>query len=435
VRATLFSLGFPTGSPLSGRVRGRTELFLLPRLLHLDDQTLDGRCDADLVIGGTWDAPLLTGSARVRDARYENFRTGTVLEALGLDARARGGGLDLNATATDGEQGRVSARGAVDLRQQHYVCDLFLDACRLLRLDLAQSTATGALRLQGTLENATLNGNLTLDPTTIRLPSSTPPDLARIDIQEINANATRPRTPPRPAAFTTALDLRLGIPARMHVQGRGLDSEWSGQIHVGGSQERPALNGEMTLLRGKFEFLDRIFELTKGVLTLDGDTPPNPYLDVLGETQILDTLVQVRLNGPTRDFRLTLSSVPMLPQDELLSMILFGRSQRQISPLQAVRLAQAAAELTGVGAAPDVLGAIKSRLGLQEVDVSKDDNDDTAIGIGGYVGGKYYVRTQRSVSGKDSTKVEVQLTPKISVETEIGSDSRQGGGVSWKHDY
>ena len=63
------------------------------------------------------------------------------------------------------------------------------------------------------------------------------------------------------------------------------------------------------------------------------------------------------------------------------------------------------------------------------------EDKDTSVGVGGYVGGKYYVRTQRSVSGQDKTKVEVQLTPSISVETEVGGDSRQGGGVSWKHSY
>ena len=83
----------------------------------------------------------------------------------------------------------------------------------------------------------------------------------------------------------------------------------------------------------------------------------------------------------------------------------------------------------------DFLDSIKSSLGLQEVDVTKDEDDNTAVGVGGYFGGKYYIRTQRSVSGQDRTKVEVQLTPKISVETEVGSDSRQGGGVMWKHDY
>jgi len=39
------------------------------------------------------------------------------------------------------------------------------------------------------------------------------------------------------------------------------------------------------------------------------------------------------------------------------------------------------------------------------------------------------------VSGQDKTTVEIHLTPDISVETEVGSDSRQGGGINWKHDY
>lgn len=116
-------------------------------------------------------------------------------------------------------------------------------------------------------------------------------------------------------------------------------------------------------------------------------------------------------------------------------MILFGRSARQISPLQAVRLAQAAAEMTGLGTGPDVLNNLKSSLGLQEVEFSQDDKDNTAVGVGAYWGGKYYIRTERSLSGQDRTKVEVQLTPKISVETEVGGDSREGGGVNWKHDY
>ena len=182
--------------------------------------------------------------------------------------------------------------------------------------------------------------------------------------------------------------------------------------------------------------LFRSFDLTRGTISLSGETPPNPFLDILGECRVMDTLIQVRINGPARNFKLTLSSTPPLPQDELLSMILFGRSLREISPLQAVRLAQAAAALTGVGGAGmGVFDSIKAALGLQEVDIGRDDEGNTAVGIGGYVGGKYYVRTQSSVSGQDRTKIEIQLSPKISVETEIGSDSRQGGGVNWRKDY
>ena len=324
----------------------------------------------------------------------------------------------------------------MDLDALAYAFDARLDDCRLLRMDLIQGTASGDLGFSGSPSSGmSLQGFLTLDPSQVRIPKSMPADVTLIEVREINTNATEKPKAALPAPLRVALDLGVHIPARMSVQGRGLDSEWSGGLHIQGSHDKPAVSGEMTLLRGKLEFLDRVFDLTKGSLNFNGDSPPNPFLDVVGEVLVLETQIQVHLTGSARSPRLTLSSVPSLPQDELLALILFGRSTRQISPLQAVRLAQAAAEMTGVGTTPDILSGLKSSLGLQEVEVSRDEEDNTSVGIGGYVGGKYYIRTERSVSGKDKTKVEVQLTPKISVETEIGADSHEGGGINWKHDY
>ena len=431
----LFTPVLDENPPVSGQLAGHAKLALLPHFLRLDDQILEGDCTLDFRVAGTWAEPLFTGTARVRDASYENFHSGTVLRDLSLDADAAGSTLTAKLRATDGEHGTAQAGGQVDLLTFRHVFDVLFDDFALLRQDLVQSTAEGELRLQGNTERTRLGGNMTLDPTSVRLPAKTPADLAQIEVHEINASATRQEPTGKASTYPVDLDLRVSIPARLSVKGRGLDSEWSGNLRVDGTQSQPLVAGEMNLLRGKFVFLDRTFDLTKGLVTLSGESPPNPFLEILGETRILENLIQVRISGPARDFRLSLSSVPDLPQDELLAMILFGRSLRQISPLQAVRLAQAAAEMAGVGAGPDFLDSLKSQLGLQEVDVTKDENDNTAVGVGGYVGGKYYIRTQSSVSGQDRTKVEIQLTPKISVETEVGADSRQGGGVMWKHDY
>lgn len=436
VAINLLAPRFLPDTSLSGQLAGRAKLLLLPRLLQLDDQSMDGDCDLDFRLAGTWENPEFMGSAQVQGARYENFRSGTILERVNVDAKADGQVLTLKMNATDGGKGTAEAVGQVDLLTFRHIFDVFLNAFQLIRQDLAQSTAKGGLRLQGNLDGGELLGTMTLDPTTIRLPSKLPADLARIEVQEINTKAPPQIRRQTASDYLLALDLNVAIPARMTVEGRGLESEWSGNLRVGGNHVQPVISGEMNLVRGKFDFLDRVFELTQGSVLLGGENPPSPFLEVLGETQILDNLIQVRISGPARDFRLSLTSVPALPQDELLAMILFGRSLRQISPLQAVRLAQAAAEMTGLGGAtPDFLDSIKSSLGLQEVDVTRDDQDNTAVGIGGYVGGKYYVRTQSSVSGQDRTRVEIQITPKISVETEVGSDSRQGGGVMWKHDY
>ncbi len=422
-------------TPVSGKIMANADLAVLPHFLRLDDQSMNGTVEMRFLVGGAPSAPTLDGSALIRNASYENHRTGTHLNDLRASLQAHDSILTADLSGSDGRTGRVEAQGMLNVASRTYVADITLRAARILDLDSFQSTVNGAVHARGDEDSAHLSGDLTLDPTEFRLPRSMPADLPRIDIAHINTPPSQ--SAPRPAArpFATELDLNIHVPARFFVTGRGLDSEWAGRVRVQGSPTQPRVTGTVNLLRGRFEFLDRSFDLTQGALSLDGATPPNPYLDVIGETQVLETTAQVHLLGPAKNFRLTLSSVPALPADEILAMVLFGRSSRQISPLQAVRLAQAAAQLTGIGATPDFLGSIKTRLGLQEVNVDKDEDDATNVGVGGYLGGKYYVRTQRSVSGQDKTKVDIQITPKISVETEIGADSRQGGGVTWKHDY
>jgi translocation and assembly module TamB len=404
VQASLHSLRLSPDARLNGRIQGRTRLSLLPHVLRLDDQTLEGDCDIDYRIGGTWDDPTLVGKASVLDARYENFRSGTVIAGIRAEARAEGSRIVAEASGTDGHEGRTWAQGLVDLTDWSYSVDANMEAFRLLRTDLVRSVVAGTGQLHGAPgEDMSLKGSLTMDPTEVRLPPSVSRQAPHIEVREINTDGDAPPDTRRKPRFPLYLDLNVRVPARLSVQGRGLDSEWSGTLHLGGTQIEPVITGEANLLRGKLDFLDRTFDLTKGSLAFNGETPPNPFLDITGEVRVLDTLIQVNLSGPARSPRLALSSTPPLPQDELLSMILFGRSMREISPLQAVRLAQAAAEMTGIGDAGfDFMKSLKSKLGLQELEVSRDEDDNTAVGVGGYIGGKYYFRTKSSVSGQDT---------------------------------
>lgn len=410
------------------------QLSLLAPVLQLDDQRFSGASHGQFRISGNLSAPSINGKMDITNATYENFRTGTWLRDVHGTLRTQGRSASFSMQGTDGETGRLDVSGDVDFASLRYGVDVQTNSARVVRQDYLQSTVSTVLRLRGTESAASLRGEIIVEKTDFRIPPVLPPDVATIQIDEVNG-------PPAPATASAAtegmpldLDIAVKIPSQFTVRGRGLDSEWSGALRISGEHTAPRIIGDVTLLRGQFDFLDRLFTLSKGELSLDGSIPPNPYLDIVGETEIPDGAAGVHITGPAKNFRLTLSSTPALPTDEILAMILFGRSSRQISPLQALQLAQAAAEMSGVGAAPDVLGAIKSTLGLQEVSMDSEDKD-TSIGVGGYVGGKYYLRTQRSVSGQDKTKVEVQLTPQISVETEVGGDSRQGGGVSWKHDY
>lgn len=425
-------------APLSGSCVLHAGLSMIPPLLGLDDQSMSGKTDVNFKLGGTISSPVLTGMAEIHDATYEHFRFGTRLRHVEGNLAAHGTHVEMNATADDGgagnSTGQAQARGRGDLQEHSATLDVQLNNFRLLRMDTAQGTASGDLRFHITDNRPTLGGKLTLMPLNIQIPKSMPPEFVRIAIEERGNPYVKPAK--QAAALPPiAMNLGLSMPAQCFVSGRGLNSEWSGNLDIRGTSAAPQISGALQLLHGRFEFLDRTFDLTKGALAFDGSLPPNPYLDISAQSQIQDTTAMVQITGPASQFQLVLSSVPALPSDEILAMILFGRSSRQLSPLQAVRLAQAAAEFTGIEAGPDVLDKFKKTLGLQNIEMGRDAKNNPTIGVGGYFGGKYYIRTERTVSGEDSTRVEIQITPQLRLETEVGTDSRQGAGVTWQKDY
>ncbi len=78
--------------------------------------------------------------------------------------------------------------------------------------------------------------------------------------------------------------------------------------------------------------------------------------------------------------KITLSSIPILPQDEVLSQLLFNTSTSQLSPFQLARIATALASIAGVntgGGAGGILGSVRQGLGLDELSIGSGMGNPT----------------------------------------------------------
>src|SRR5262249_42210244 len=104
----------PTG-PVRANIKGSGEFGLLMPLVGLAEDRASGRYAIDLTVGGTLVKPSIQGSAKLDNGRYENFASGAVLGNLSLAATGANDQLNLQLTASDGEGGKVDARGALHL--------------------------------------------------------------------------------------------------------------------------------------------------------------------------------------------------------------------------------------------------------------------------------------------------------------------------------
>src|SRR5690606_38271345 len=152
------------------------------------------------------------------------------------------------------------------------------------------------------------------------------------------------------------IGLNLNLTGReIHVRGRGLNVELTANARVRGTIAQPQLTGTANVVRGDYEFAGKRFVFDdRGTVTLSTD-PSRIRLNLEAVREDPALTAVIRVTGTAAEPKIALTSTPALPQDEILSQVLFGRSAAQLSPFEAAQLASAVASLAG-GGGFDVLG-------------------------------------------------------------------------------
>lgn len=416
---------------------------LVPQVGHrlTGDALLEGR------LGGTPDDLQVSLMARIDSGRYENLQWGTVLDQLTASASlAENGTVSVEAKATDGGKGRVAVIGSLEADDLQDVPDLAaeitLTQATLIRRDDLTATLEGQVSYTGSTDAGVLAGNLRTQRVEVQIGDTFGGGVPELNIIEVNADLLdRPnRTGVTATRFGDAVDVSIGIdlPGQVFIRGDGLDSEWRGDLHVGGRLSAVRLYGYVAVLRGGYDFLGKRFSLINSRIAFQGAERVTPLLDVKAVNEQANLTATIQVTGTPDDPEINLESTPALPRDEILARVLFGQSLAQLGPGQALAVAQAAAKLTGIGGGGgglDFTGAIRSSLGLDVLSIGGDASGPS-VAAGKYIDDKIYVGVEQGVGeGSGRVSVEVELTPRVSVETRASSGAGADIGINWKFDY
>jgi len=439
-------LGLPPRGEIQGHVKGEASLAPISGILNLEDQVIEGIANITLSLMGDMREPRLKGIVHISNGVYENTRIGTLIKDIEISIRGDDQGLVVeDARATDGERGAISAKGFINIisaKELHAEANLTLTEFLLLRRHNLNAKADGHLTFTGSQGQAILAGRLKVGPAEFSIPERLPPEVAEIEVIEINHPGEEQKTEPAPSprmGRAASLDLAVDFPGRIFVRGRGLDSEWKGTLHVGGDTRAPMITGNLSIVRGSFDLFGKRFALAAGDIHFDGSVPSLPTFDVTAENRRKDLTSRIRFSGTPSALSLKLESDPPFPSDEILARVLFGRSVTEVTPLQAVRLAQAVNTLSGrSGGVLDFMGRTRMFIGVDQLGIrqSEEGSGVTSVTVGKYLAEGIYLEMDKGVGTEPSKiSVEVDLTPNITIESETGSDSRGGGILNWKWDY
>jgi translocation and assembly module TamB len=159
---------------------------------------------------------------------------------------------------------------------------------------------------------------------------------------------------------------------------------------------------------------------------------------VLGEARAEEVTAKLHVSGFASAPDVILGSDPEMPSEEILSRMLFGRSVSSITSVQGVRLALAARTLAGEGGGFDVMGNIREVLGVDQLEVRQtgQDIEETTISAGKYLKDGVYLELEKGTGPETGkTSMEIEVTPNITLETEIGENAEGGIGINWKKNY
>jgi translocation and assembly module TamB len=236
------------------------------------------------------------------------------------------------------------------------------------------------------------------------------------------ARRARAREGSAPPPSPIQLAINLTAPRRIFVRGRGLNVELALDAQVRGTITRPDLSGTARVVRGEYEFAGRRFEFDqRGTIRLD-ETPAGIRLDLTAVREDPTLTAEVRVRGTAAEPEITLSSRPQLPQDEILSQVLFGRSASQLSALEAAQLASALSGLAG-GGGFDIVGGLREFAGLDRLRFAGEGSGVTVAG-GKYISDNVYLEIIGGGREGAAVQVEYQVNRRLSIVSRLSGDTR-----------
>ena len=415
----------------------------------IDPRRLSGLANFDLAVNGPPAVSSLSGQVTFSNGRLAAPALREALTDIGGQIRLTNGNAQIELSTRVESGGSISINGPLALTGGNQAdITVALGNVVLQDPELYSSSISGAINLNGPLAGgARISGRLELGQTDVQVPSSSISTLGELpNVTHVGETAVVRQTLQRAGLLGESsgassgggggrafpLDIVINAPSRIFIRGRGLDAELGGSLTIGGTTANVIPVGRFALVRGRIDILQQRFQLTEGVATLQGDFDPFIRLVATTETDT-GTVINIVVEGPAGEPEVSFLSLPELPQDEVLSQLIFGRDLQSISPLQAVQLASAISTLAGRGGG--AVDRLRQNIGLDDFDVTTDDEGAAAVRAGKYLSENVYTDVTITSEGDSEINLNLDITSEVTAKGSVDQDGETSVGVFFERDY
>ena len=408
---------------------------------------LQGQVNGRADLTGTLAVPQYKGSLKGQNLQLAHALMGVNLTEGQLQLDLQGDHAYLTSlTAKGGPQGgSIQATGdAVLGASPRATLALQADRFALLqRIDrrLVISGQTQAVLTEAEMQ---LNGKLSVNEGLFDFSRSDAPTVGD-DVNVINGPGKTIDEEDETASTTgkrkmlATVDIDLGD--RLHLRGRGLETDLTGQLKFTTPNNRPSLQGNVKAVRGTYVAYGQKLNIDRGTIAFTGPIE-NPRLDILAMRKqsptaaSSDVKVGVQIAGTAQDPRISLYSDPAMSETDKLSWLILGRGPSGLGGAD-IGLLQSAAVALLSGEGPSTTDNIISTLGLDELSVRQSDGTvrDTVVNVGKQISRYWYVGYERNLNATAGNwQLIYRLAQRFTLRAQTGADNAVDLIWAWRWD-
>jgi translocation and assembly module TamB len=409
--------------PLSGALQLQTQSlgFIDSYVAQVD--RVSGRLEANLTIAGTAAAPGLNGELKVSDAEVDAYQINLALRALNFTARLKDTVLQLDGSADAGSDGHARFDGELAWREALPYGHLHLagENLHVVNIPEARVQASPDVNMKFTGRRIDVTGTVTLPYARLQRPDQLA-NAARASSDEVIVSKNQP---PRGESFHVFSDLTLRLGERVTIDTLGLAGRLSGSLRsVADDSGFNRATGELQVEEGKYTAYGRRLDVEHGRLLYSNGPLNDPAIDLRAIKKFPDITAGVNVRGTLRAPRMTFFSDPPVSQSQIVSLLLAGGSlesvQNTSDPTQRSNAARNNMLLQGSALLFQQFG---SKVGLDEVSVESDLNNETSLVLGRYLSPRLYVGYGISVVEAINTiKMRYTIGDHWTIKSEAGTE-------------
>lgn len=429
------------------KARGDVALSIANAVLAASGNRLGGRASIDATVTGTIAVPNVKGTVRLADGRFDDVVNGVTISKINGTIAGDGRSLVLqNVKGQTLNGGGVTLSGRITVDPAAGIpadIKVAFNNAALLSSETARLIADGEVETSGSLmTRPKVSGRVAIRRLDINLPDKFSGSAKAIEVRHVNkpagkklAGAKKPapeKAKARPAGsgFVADLDVTLAAPNGIFVRGMGMEAELGGDLSVRGTSTEPRSLGGFEVKRGRFDGFGKRLDFEKGVISFNGSL--DPELDFVAASESDGITAKVLITGTASEPKVSFASTPDLPQDEVISHLLFNRSASELSIGQATQLAQTIAQFSGSG--PGMLDKMRRSLGVDSLDVGTENGG--SVGLGKRINDRVYLGVKQGAEPNSSkVTIDVDITKNIRAQGATGADGSTEVGIGAEWDY